>query len=219
MGGDTVTDSTDQQTTAMTGADIARLERLADIHEIVQVLYRYCAAVDRLDADRLATCFHTDGTDDHGIFEGPASEFVPWVMGFVGAWVSTQHDISNPIVEIDPDDPDRAVSECHWTGYYRMPAPAVSAAHDDRDGVSTPGTAGAGAQPVVDQLAVGRYLDRFERRDGVWRIAHRTCVTDFTHDLGEAPAPRLHRLAGRRDRRDLSFHLRELALGFRLPTS
>lgn len=214
-----MTDSTDQHTNAATPADHDRLERLADIHEIVQVLYRYCAAVDRLDADRLATCFHADGTDDHGIFEGPASEFVPWVMGFVGAWVSTQHDISNPIVEIDPDDPDRAVSECHWTGYYRMPLPAGSGATGDGDGGATSGSVEPTAQRVVDQLAVGRYLDRFERRDGVWRIAHRTCVTDFTHDLGEARAPRLHRLAGRRDGRDLSFHLRELALGFRLPTS
>jgi hypothetical protein len=26
----------------------------------------------------------------------------------------------------------------------------------------------------------GRYLDRYECRDGEWRIAHRTCVHEFT---------------------------------------
>lgn len=171
-----------------------RLAELADVHDIIQVLYRYAAAVDRLDADRLAACFHDDATDDHGIFDGPVAEFVPWVMDHVGAWVSTQHDITNPIVEIRGDE---AVSECHWIGWYRL-----------RDG-----------DRGTDQLHCGRYLDRFERRAGEWRIAHRTCVTDWSRPLGPVDLPRPHRLSGRRGRDDLSAHLWDLGPGFRLPAA
>jgi hypothetical protein len=34
---------------------------------------------------------------------------------------------------------------------------------------------------------VGRYLDRYERRDGEWRIAHRTCVHEGTTMLSGPP--------------------------------
>ncbi|BAN00923.1 nuclear transport factor 2 family protein [Ilumatobacter coccineus] len=172
----------------------ARMERLLDVQEITEVLYRYAAAVDRLDADRLATCFHPDATDDHGLFAGPVDEFVPWVMGHVGAWVSTQHDITNPLVDVRGD---RATSECHWNGWYR---------YHDGDGAS-------------DELHCGRYVDRFERRDGVWRIAHRTCVTDWSRALGSTRMPIQHRLAGRRDQHDLSYHSWDLELGYRVDAS
>src|SRR3546814_19209297 len=33
-----------------------------------------------------------------------------------------------------------------------------------------------------DILIGGRYIDRFERRDGVWRIAHRTGLLDWRQD-------------------------------------
>jgi hypothetical protein len=33
-------------------------------------------------------------------------------------------------------------------------------------------------------LAVGRNLDRFEKRDGEWRIAHRTMLYDWYQDWG-----------------------------------
>jgi hypothetical protein len=40
-------------------------------------------------------------------------------------------------------------------------------------------------------------------------------VTDFTHDLGAVPLPQVHRLAGRRDAHDLSYHLHDLCPGYR----
>jgi len=32
-------------------------------------------------------------------------------------------------------------------------------------------------------LIGGRYVDRFERRDGIWRIAHRTGLLDWRQDI------------------------------------
>jgi uncharacterized membrane-anchored protein len=40
-----------------------------------------------------------------------------------------------------------------------------------------------------DFFTGGRYLDRFERRDGVWKIASRTGIADF--ERFDAPSDRL----------------------------
>jgi hypothetical protein len=165
------------------------VQRLVDIQAITDVVHTYARAVDRLDADLLRTVYHVDGTDDHGIFVGTAHDYVPWVIDYVGRWVSTHHDISNVMVTFD--SPVVAYVECHWTGWYRIP-------DGDRH---------------VDQVACGRYLDRFEHRDGAWRIAHRVCVTDWSRSSPFDGPVRDHRLAGRRGHDDLVYHLRELRLG------
>jgi hypothetical protein len=35
----------------------------------------------------------------------------------------------------------------------------------------------------------GRYIDRFERRDGRWAIAARKCVVDWQGEPGPSPIP------------------------------
>jgi hypothetical protein len=172
----------------LSAADAAALRDLVDRAEISQLIYRYSRAVDRLDADLLRSVYWPDGTDDHGIFCGNAMDYVDWVMAFVGGWISTHHDNSNILIDLDGD---LAYGECHWTGWYRM-----------RDG-----------DTVVDQVSNGRYLDRYERRDGEWRILHRTCVTDWGRRAERAADEPDHRLRGRRGRDDLVYHVRELGLG------
>ena len=55
-------------------------------------------------------------------------------------------------------------------------------------------------------LFAGRYVDRFERRDGEWRIARRTVVHDWSRQLPTAPEslglPLAGFAQGRRDRTD-----------------
>jgi len=34
---------------------------------------------------------------------------------------------------------------------------------------------------------LGRYLDRYEKRDGEWRIIHRTCVHEATTTIDHLP--------------------------------
>jgi hypothetical protein len=53
---------------------------------------------------------------------------------------------------------------------------------------------------------LGRYLDKFECRDGVWKIAHRQVVADLNYrtEIIEAyPPSRV--VAGRQDRADVSY--------------
>ena len=173
---------------ASDSAGHAALQVMVDRAAITDLIHRYSRAVDRLDADLLRSVYWPDGTDDHGIFVGSAPDYVDWVMAFVGAWISTHHDNSNVMIELDGD---LAYGECHWVGWYRR-----------QDG-----------DQVVDQVSVGRYLDRFERRDGEWRILHRACISDWSRSAPFEGKQRDHRLSGRRGPTDLVYQVRELRLG------
>jgi len=132
--------------------DDARLLALADKQEIAEVIYRVARALDRCDADLLRGCFHDDATDDHGLFKGAAADFVPWVMEMLGGMTATSHFIGNVLVEMK--GADAAVAESYFVATHRI-----------------------GEQ---DMVAAGRYLDRFARRDGVWRLSHRGAVYDWS---------------------------------------
>lgn len=170
----------------LSAADVDRVRALADRAAITDLIHRYSRAVDRLDAELLRSAYWPDGTDDHGAFNGNALDYVDWVIGFVGGWISTHHDNSNVMIDLDGDV---AYGESHWTGWYRY-----------RRG-----------DDVVDQVSNGRYLDRYERRGDEWRIAHRTCVSDWSRSAVRPDGDEHdHRLRGRRGDGDLVFHLREL---------
>lgn len=129
----------------------AWLDKL-DVAEVVQMLAR---GIDRCDASLVERCFWPDATDDHGMFKGTATEFTAWVMPVLEAMERTQHFLGQIIVEVSGD---RAFSEAYFVAYHRI--------HPD-------------GQPH-DMMAAGRYLDRFEKRDGAWRISHRHAVYDWT---------------------------------------
>ena len=57
-----------------------QLGRMLDEFEIKKVAHRFARGLDRADKDMIQSCFHPDGTDDHGIFQGSASDFCDWVM-------------------------------------------------------------------------------------------------------------------------------------------
>jgi hypothetical protein len=46
------------------------------------------------------------------------------------------------------------------------------------------------AAPTLETFLCGRYLDRFERRDGQWRIAERTVVYDWIEERTRAELAR-----------------------------
>ena len=138
--------------------DNERVQRLVDRTEIEEVLNRYCRGVDRCDVVELAAVYHHDGTDDHGTFVGLGQDFAAWACsGATSYWAASNHTVHNVIV--DWLDDDRAEVESYVLAFNRRA---------DR---------GEG-DPAQIEVFAGRYLDTFERRDGVWRIAHRLAVRD-----------------------------------------
>ena len=148
------------------------VQTLLDKQEIYEVLCRYCRAIDRHDEDLMRSVYHPDALDHHGMFDGKASDFCEFFMRreVRGGLKGASHRITNVLIELKGDV---AHSECYYHAYIRS----------ENEG-----------QDYL-YLVDGRYLDRFERRNGVWKIAERYCVFDwnmftpYTEDWNRLGAP------------------------------
>lgn len=160
-----------------------QIQALLDRQAITELSYRYSRAADRLDRELLTSVYWPDGTDDHGAFAGSAPDYVDWVINLLSGWIAVHHDNTNILIDIDGDT---ATGEVHWTGYYTYEINGQ----------------------VHDHLAVGRYIDRYERRGGEWRIQHRTCLSDWSRiepGTDWRTDPVRGRLAGKRRPDDLLY--------------
>ena len=153
-------------------------ERL-DKEAIREALMRYCRGVDRLDADIISSVYHPDAYDDHAgrIFSGETvgQGLVDWMIELMDV---TAHNITTSNIEIYGD---QAGSESYTTSMHLQTVD--------------------GEQKTL--LAMARYVDRFERRDGEWKILSRVVVPEFT---GWVEMQRLDfPTSARRDRTDPSY--------------
>jgi len=131
------------------------IQALLDRDSIREVIFRACRAQDRADMELFRSCYHPDAWDDHGYYKGPVASFTPQSIVRPPHVKNVMHHIGNVLIDLDGD---QAWTEAYFIAYQR----AV------QDGVER------------DTVFGGRYVDRFERRDGQWKIAHRTAVYDWT---------------------------------------
>lgn len=150
--------------------DLYSPERLADRARIQDQVYRWCRAIDRLDYDEIRGVFHSDAIDDHGPFKGDVDGLIEWIRTRHQHIVSSMHLVGNMLIEFA--GPGTAVCESYVTCLQRYSAEGAAGLAQLAGG----GTEIAGH--ATDLLIVVRYVDRFERRDGDWRIAARTVVFD-----------------------------------------
>tara|TARA_B110000263_G_scaffold208841_1_gene190662 strand:+ start:709 stop:1185 length:477 start_codon:yes stop_codon:yes gene_type:complete len=155
-----------------------------DEEEIRRVLYTYCRGVDRADVEILRSVYHPDAIDDHGSFRLVAAEAIERIIESVRRTKSSQHNLTNILVQVDGDyASSEAYANCQLLEY----------------------------SPGGDRLRMLglRYLDRFERRNGEWRIANRLVVHDWSVCLPTQEVwARAHLLRqGSRDRTDPVYEL------------
>jgi 4-hydroxyacetophenone monooxygenase len=142
-----------------------------DERAIIRVLHSYCRAADRGDADLLRSCYHADAIDDHGLIQATRDDFVSWSMHHIREGASrrhriTTHSVMNILVDVRGEFAD---VESQFVASHVEPRPP-------REG---------GVR--VDEIH-GRYLDRFARRDGQWKIQRRRAVHDWSlRRQGESP--------------------------------
>jgi hypothetical protein len=130
-----------------------RLTRLEDREAIRDCLSRYSRGVDRLDRALLLSAYHPDAIDDHGKFIGSPEELADMEFAMhSSAHLAHQHAIFNQCVDLEGDT-------AHAESYFMFV------------GVNREG-------PPVS-VSGGRYIDRFEKRVGVWGIARRLCIRDW----------------------------------------
>lgn len=161
------------------------IQVLLDKQACTELVYRFARGLDRVDEAIIRSVFHPDGTDHHGAFKGDVDAFVSWVMPTLATMERTQHVIGNILVEVSGD---RAWSEAYFVAYHDM----ANAAGE-----------------LIRMTVAGRYLDRFERRGGEWRIKHREFVSDWSAseprtDMWDR-SPDSPRVFGRRGHEDRVF--------------
>lgn len=138
--------------------DLGKLEEFMTRSEILAVLARYARGVDRADKALLMSCYHPDATEEHGsTFNGPAMEYIEGAVERLKLMGPLAHYLGSTHIERDGD--------VAWVESYVLTFARF-----------------AGDEGSSDTLTGGRLCDRFEKRDGDWRIAHRKMTFDWNHD-------------------------------------
>jgi hypothetical protein len=163
------------------------VQALLDKQAIHEATLRYLRGTDRCDAALIASAYHPDAIDEHGTHHYTGETVGPSIADRLRETTSVcLHHITNQLIRLDGD---RAGCETYFVAWIVE--------------------AGADGEHVLE--AQGRYLDRFECRDGEWRIAHRVVVTDIARSSPLAVDGSMTTLAvaargrGRRDRSDPSY--------------
>jgi SnoaL-like domain len=139
----------------------AAIERMLARDAIREVLAAYARGIDRADGELLKSCYFEDSVEEHGSsFSGRAHAYVDETIPKVRAMGVMQHLLGTSHIDLQEDVAH--VETYIWTF-----------ARFTRDG------------EAWDTFTGGRLHDRFERRGGVWKIAHRRTIFDWNRD---APA-------------------------------
>lgn len=140
------------------------VDELKSREEIREVLNSMARAADRCDVELQRSCFHPGGTDYRGVangnFENCADTLSKWDV------TSARHCIQN--ISFRFLDPDTANVETYVDAFHFWEA--------DKEGEGR------------FEFIQARYLDRFERREGVWKIARRMTVWDECWMDSEKPS-------------------------------
>jgi 3-phenylpropionate/cinnamic acid dioxygenase small subunit len=176
-------------------SDGNRLERLEAISNIQEVLYRIARCIDRRDWAGLQKLADEDCVFDYGVYRGGFSGFAEWLLVRHKEITRSSHLIGNIIVEFASSDV--ALVESYITSSQRSADP------DNTDA-------------LFDLITYARYIDRFERQNGCWRIKKRTLLIDNTrrYAVSEAPVVGPGLRMGRRDMDDVLWKERA-AVGIR----
>lgn len=174
--------------TSMT-TDADGLQTLLARQAIGDALLRYCWGVDRGDLGLVLSAFHEDARDNHsGVEESAVERFRRTVVE--GAGMKTSHNLTNVLIQVEGA---AASAQSNFIAWHQF----------DFEG------------ETYDWVIAGRYLDRFERRGGDWRISHRTVVYDFERfdtagrrPVGHPAHPFFdHVVRGQKSRADLSYQV------------
>jgi hypothetical protein len=172
-------------------------ERVADRLQIQDLLYRWCRAVDRLDKQGMLDIFWPGAIDSHGPYIGPAEGLVEWILVRHQPIATSSHFIGNLLIEFASDDV--ALVETYVRTIQQYPPQAKQQL------AQLTGGAAGDPESAMDMFTSSRYLDRVERRNGEWRIAHRDLVQDWKQ-IQEVKYPALQPregwIIGRRDGTD-----------------
>ena len=147
------------------------LEEISARVEIYDALLRYCRGIDRRDHALIQSAYFPDALDQRAYNPDDASPkgiADRAVAGFGELPEYSQHHITNVIIELDIAAGVAKVESYHIAFHPVGPETSLKFAPEDGQ--------------CHLRFAGGRYLDRFECRNGEWRIAERVSVVDWSRD-------------------------------------
>jgi hypothetical protein len=172
--------------------DAEKIQILWDKQEITEIAYKFARALDRMDGELMKACYWDDAIEEHQdpifpekfFWNDNAHTFVPIAMEGFKQLKATQHRISNMLIEVEGNS---ATAECYVWAYHL---------HEE-DGIDKEGILG------------GRHHFQFERRNGEWRIKHRSTVFDWNQNQDATAVWSENysdKYKGKRDRQDDSYN-------------
>ncbi len=165
------------------------IEELLAKQEIAELSGAYMRGLDRLDRPLLRSVFHDDARTDYGFFQGGPDDFVEMAYGALRDHAANHHMLGQ--INVTLRDATTAFGEVYFQAFHRIV--------EDGD--------------EKDLFISGRYVDRYEKRGGAWKIAFRAEVNDWART--EPAADEFFRqtpqsLRGERAPKDLSYRIDEL---------
>lgn len=166
----------------------ARLQALEDKQAIHENHMRYLRGVDRKDWDLIRSTYWPDAVHDHGEVQGDVEQLITWIQEWHAIIPQVLHFHGNEYIEVNGDV---AIMEAYLLTL--------------QDEASDKGS-------KFDWIG-SRYIDRYERRNGEWKIAARVVPLVFTRPSMEPSGQPLIDSAvwSTRDERDPLWRMRREA--------
>ena len=138
---------------------------LEDREAIRDCITAYAHAIDRRRWDIMQNLFHDDAQFAFGTVAGDWKSFVEQARAVIDPCLATQHQLGQVMFGFESG------ALCHTETY-------MTAMHTVPAGYPLPDVFPDKGE-IYSAVIAGRYVDRFEKRAGEWRIAKRTGVYDW----------------------------------------
>lgn len=146
----------------MTPQQEKAFQDLLDKQAIQELIHVYCNAADRRDYDKMRALYHEDATDDHGgFFQGLAMDFIDQLPVIQESMDILHHNVTTVNIKLEDNGAEAvyAEGEVYVLAFHKVKTD----------------------QGSFDLLVGGRYLDKYEKREGVWKFSHRAVVADWAN--------------------------------------
>jgi hypothetical protein len=135
----------------------ADVQEMLDEYALRKLVHGYSRAVDRGDLDTLRSLYHPDAEDSHGSFSSGSVDTFLRTLAETRPYIrSMQHHITTTNFAISGDIAEGEIYS-----------------------IATHSFATKGGETEV--VVGGRYLDKYEKRNGTWKFTTRCIVTDWAH--------------------------------------
>ena len=145
----------------------AQLTDLKDRQDIVATLQRYIRGIDRHDKELVRSTFWPEARINLGTPNG-REEYVDREEAALAAYAQHQHHVTGQTIDIQGNT-------AHVESYVWF----IAVPRDTGKDTPGPATPGRSLVSADTQLGSGRYIERWEKRDGEWKIL----VREYAHDV------------------------------------